>query len=113
MGEEEKEESCCGRALTIINAIAILVGFSWEHAFDTGVEAIASLTARPVETELFLALFVVILIVPAWRKYILKKVMQLKAYHDEAIQGKRMAEKEDTLLPEEQSTSCFLCPTSR
>jgi len=84
-----------------INAIAILVGFSWEHAFDTGVEALASLTSRPAETELFLAAFVVILIVPAWRKYILKKVMQLKAYNDEKIQGKRMAETEDALLLEQ------------
>merc|ERR1719476_689273 len=92
---------------SIINAIAILVGFSWEHAFDGGVEAIASLTTRPVEAELGLAIFVVFLMVPAWRKYILKKDMQLKAYQAEKIQGKRMAEKEDALLDEETPATPF------
>jgi len=74
---------------TIINAIGILVGLSWEHAFDGGVEAIASLTSNPVYAELVLAAFVALLIVPAWRKYILKKAMQLEDYRKEGLAGLR------------------------
>jgi hypothetical protein len=66
----------------IINAIAILVGFSWEQAFDAGVEVIAELSAKegpwyPACLKLVLAIFVAIIMVPAWRKHLLKKTLEV------------------------------------
>lgn len=62
---------------SIIGAIGILVGFSWEQAFEGGVEVIAEVTISrgrwyPIITKLALATALAFLIVPAWRKYILK-----------------------------------------
>jgi hypothetical protein len=62
---------------TIIGALGVLVGFSWEHSFDGGVEAIASQTDYEGPMQLFFAFLVVAFIVPAWRRHILTKVMVL------------------------------------
>jgi len=62
----------------IVNSLGILVGFSWEHSFDGSVEDVAMTTstkAAEPEFQLFLGLAVCILILPAWRNYILEKVM--------------------------------------
>merc|ERR1711977_284599 len=67
----------------IINSLGILVGFSWEHSFDGSVEDIAdnapvSGAAAIVNTQLILGLSVCALILPAWREYILQKVMLIE-----------------------------------
>lgn len=61
----------------IINAIGILVGFSWEQAFEGGVEIIAETTRQrgpwyPIMTNFLLAITLAGGIIPAWRVYILK-----------------------------------------
>eukprot|EP00401_Gymnodinium_catenatum_P027964 CAMPEP_0117585778 /NCGR_PEP_ID=MMETSP0784-20121206/68344_1 /TAXON_ID=39447 /ORGANISM="" /LENGTH=455 /DNA_ID=CAMNT_0005386783 /DNA_START=69 /DNA_END=1436 /DNA_ORIENTATION=- len=63
--------------LQIINAIAILVGFSWEQAFDGGVEVLSAMTPQPVFVELVMAVCVAILVITPWRRYILHKVIIL------------------------------------
>ncbi|CAE8677066.1 unnamed protein product, partial [Polarella glacialis] len=63
---------------TIIQALAILVGFSWEHCFDGGVAAVASTTANKAVTKFCLGTFVFLFLVPAWRRHILTKVMALE-----------------------------------
>jgi len=64
----------------IVDAKSILVGFSWEHAFDGGVEAIASTTSDPQFANTAIAVLVFLIIVPAWRRYILKKAIVLQQY---------------------------------
>jgi hypothetical protein len=62
----------------IVNSLGILVGFSWEHSFDGSVEDVAATTSTPLpapEFQLGLGMSVCILILPAWRDYILEKVM--------------------------------------
>lgn len=61
----------------VINALGILVGFSWEHAFDGGVYALAALTMDPVLFKLSFAAFSAWFIVFPWRRYILVKAMIL------------------------------------
>jgi len=60
----------------MISAIGILVGFSWEQSFDAAVAALASRTTNPHMAKLFLALFSVLLLAPAWKQYILPMVIQ-------------------------------------
>jgi len=65
----------------MIFGIGILVGFSWEHAFEVSVEVIAELTEEkgewwPTNTKLCLALTLAAGIVPAWRKHILIKAIE-------------------------------------
>ncbi|CAE8628629.1 unnamed protein product [Polarella glacialis] len=51
----------------IINSLSILVGFTWEHCFDGGVEAVASTTFHPVLMKIiftFLSALALILAIP-------------------------------------------------
>lgn len=64
---------------TIIQALAILVGFSWEHSFDGGVAAVASCTGSKETAKFVLGTAVFFLLVPAWRRHILTKVIDRKS----------------------------------
>jgi len=70
-----------------INALSILVGFSWEHCFDFALEAVASKTPNPNMMKLMFTGAVAIVITPAWRKYILVKVIQLNQLQEEESQA--------------------------
>lgn len=61
----------------IVNAIAILVGFSWEQCFDHGVVAIASTTEHPDLVKLSFGMGITIVVMPMWRRHILMKSMVL------------------------------------
>merc|ERR1712113_989136 len=61
----------------VITALAVLAGFSWEHAFDGGVEAIAAQTDFPLTVTSILSVAVFVVVVPAWRRHILQKYMIL------------------------------------
>lgn len=66
----------------VIESFGILTGFSWEQAFDGGTEAIAWFTRaylEPAFTETILAMIVALIVLPAWRRYILSKVISLQA----------------------------------
>lgn len=71
----------------LVFAKSILVGFSWEHSFDGGVEAIASMTSQPLVTQSALAVFMWFIVVPAWRKHILRKALMLQDYYDKQNQA--------------------------
>lgn len=72
---ESTEEDADEALGNIISSLGILVGFSWEQSFDGGVEVVALRTYRPLWTEVALACAVVALILPAWRRHILEKVI--------------------------------------
>lgn len=55
----------------IIAAIGILVGFAWEQCFDSSVSALSSRMEHSSLTKLVLAAFVFLVIVPAWKMWIL------------------------------------------
>jgi len=78
---------------TVNTALGILVGFSWEHCFDGAVEAVATLSNRKILMKDLLCLMVVLVVVPAWRKFILKKTLELKVYKDERDGSIEKAEK--------------------
>ncbi|CAE7473824.1 ANKRD17 [Symbiodinium natans] len=61
----------------IITGLSILIGFTWEHTFDGCVEAISSLWSNVLLGKLVLTLVIVVIVVPAWRRYILAKVVDL------------------------------------
>eukprot|EP00930_Biecheleria_cincta_P056020 TRINITY_DN4222_c0_g1_i2.p1 TRINITY_DN4222_c0_g1~~TRINITY_DN4222_c0_g1_i2.p1 ORF type:complete len:480 (-),score=83.82 TRINITY_DN4222_c0_g1_i2:54-1493(-) len=63
----------------VISSIGLAVGLTWEKTFDRSLEVAASRSTHPVLMEFVLSVFVVALIVPAWRRYILAK----QIYYDE------------------------------
>jgi len=64
--------------ISVIRSIGILVGFSWEQAFDGGAEVIAESTPSPIVTELLLTFLSCGVIVFPWRRFILPKVLALE-----------------------------------
>eukprot|EP00928_Gymnodinium_smaydae_P029437 TRINITY_DN22176_c0_g1_i1.p1 TRINITY_DN22176_c0_g1~~TRINITY_DN22176_c0_g1_i1.p1 ORF type:complete len:562 (-),score=112.76 TRINITY_DN22176_c0_g1_i1:121-1806(-) len=67
----------------VISSLAILVGFSWEQSFDAGVEVIAELSSSlgsmaHVSVKLCIAILVAVVMIPAWRNFILKKVLDYR-----------------------------------
>lgn len=69
---------------SIIDSLGVLVGFTWETSFSSGLEGIAELSRcygphMPLLVQAFLAVSVSIIVVPAWRSHILKKVLILIA----------------------------------
>lgn len=97
----------------IITGLSILIGFTWEHTFDGCVEAISSLFSDPlaIKLKLFLTFLIVLIVVPAWRKYILAKVVHLeKARREqkEAMDGDSTG-RPDGSSSEEESSTKLLC----
>jgi len=55
----------------VIAALGTLVGFGWEQCFDQAVESLSDVMPMPHVSKLLLGLFCVIIIVPAWKWYVL------------------------------------------
>jgi len=65
--------------LSIISAVSVLVGFTWEHSFDGAVTAVADLNAdHPKLTKFVLGVVVFAFLLRPWRRYILKRSLQLE-----------------------------------
>eukprot|EP00747_Dinoflagellata_sp_TGD_P163747 gnl/TRDRNA2_/TRDRNA2_182760_c0_seq1.p1 gnl/TRDRNA2_/TRDRNA2_182760_c0~~gnl/TRDRNA2_/TRDRNA2_182760_c0_seq1.p1 ORF type:complete len:678 (-),score=128.85 gnl/TRDRNA2_/TRDRNA2_182760_c0_seq1:72-2105(-) len=67
--------------ISIIRAIGMLVGFCWEQSFNEGVMGIASLLPYPLYSRLLLAAAISVVAVPAWKMYIIPKVLRAHALH--------------------------------
>jgi len=67
---------------SFVLAISILVGFSWEHCVDFGLASLSSLTEHPTGMKLVFTSVVFFILIPAWRKHILAKVLVLKRQAD-------------------------------
>lgn len=64
----------------IITALSILVGFTWEQCFDGGLEAVSSKSRHPMVTQVCFTAMVAVIVIPAWRRHILVKVLQLQEF---------------------------------
>jgi len=64
---------------SIVGAISVLVGFTWENSFDGAVAAVASLnSAHPQFTKFVLGIVVFGGLAIPWRRFILKRALQLE-----------------------------------
>jgi len=63
-----------------VYALAILIGFSWEKAFDVAVHSISEkVTVLPqLMTKIILALILASVVIPAWRMHILPTILRLE-----------------------------------
>lgn len=62
----------------LVNSLGILIGFSWEHSFDGGVAAVASMSSKPSIVKFILGVVIVAIMTPMWRKHILTKEIALE-----------------------------------
>merc|ERR1711920_986083 len=73
--------------------MGVLVGFSWEQAFEGGVHVLAERTPQPVQTRLALASFVALVVITPWSRFFLSTAMRLQAerrekHHEQEDQDK-------------------------
>lgn len=79
LADSDCTDDKCDRAIrSVIDAMALTIGFAWEQCFDTSVDNIAAKTQdsgyrwlNPHTTKLGLSIFCAGLLVPAWLWYIL------------------------------------------
>mmetsp|Transcript_101998 Transcript_101998/g.255617 ORF Transcript_101998/g.255617 Transcript_101998/m.255617 type:complete len:588 (-) Transcript_101998:22-1785(-) len=72
----------------LIQAISILVGFSWEQCFDGGAENLAEMApVNPAITQLAVASLVGFVVITPWRTYILLIVMRLEDRREDAAEA--------------------------
>jgi len=62
-----------GLTQSVITTLSLLVGFAWQRCFQEAVKSVADLSPKPYLMELMVSLIVVIIVVPAWQRYILRK----------------------------------------
>lgn len=82
----------------IIEALGILVGFSWEQAFDGGAEDLSVICpGNTVLVKLALACVVGAMVVTPWRRHILQTVMRLEEERGGASEDNDLDLEEDGL----------------
>mmetsp|Transcript_81398 Transcript_81398/g.254027 ORF Transcript_81398/g.254027 Transcript_81398/m.254027 type:complete len:485 (+) Transcript_81398:1-1455(+) len=74
----------------VIDSLGILVGFTWELSFNSGLEGIAELAEcygrwGPLAAEILLAVIISIIVIPAWRANILRRVLTLRELELERV----------------------------
>eukprot|EP00928_Gymnodinium_smaydae_P023569 TRINITY_DN19402_c0_g2_i1.p1 TRINITY_DN19402_c0_g2~~TRINITY_DN19402_c0_g2_i1.p1 ORF type:complete len:542 (+),score=142.04 TRINITY_DN19402_c0_g2_i1:129-1628(+) len=58
----------------VIKCLGLVIGFAWEQCFDGAVDTLSEVSHFPHLTKLFFACFCAVLLIPAWRWYILPMV---------------------------------------
>jgi len=78
----------------IIRSFGVLVGFSWEQAFAGGIEAVVEASVLPgmsrwypVFIQAGIALLLGLGVVPAWKMYILKTLLELRERQEKKEHG--------------------------
>jgi len=74
---------------SMINVFSVLIGLSWEICFEGGLTELSEETANPNEMKLMFTVCAVAIVVPAWRMYVVKRVIDLKAKAKERQDAKK------------------------
>jgi len=83
-------EKLGGVMQSIVTAVGVLVGFSWQLAFAAAAAAVASQTPQPggpVVSQVVIAGAVALQLLPAWRQHILEKVLRYRQFRAERLEA--------------------------
>merc|ERR1711920_770304 len=73
---------------SVVNALGILIGFSWTHSFRSGISVAKELTEHPFLTKLILNICALMILVPVWRLAIFEKVIFHQRMFNERLEAK-------------------------
>lgn len=95
----------------IVTGLSILVGFTWETTMDGCTEAVVSIThgheRRRLVSKLIGCFIILLVVLPAWRRYILHTVFKLMKYKKDQRAAWKLAEKLQKLDPKSQDVHGF------
>eukprot|EP00932_Pfiesteria_piscicida_P007875 SRR837773.18099.p2 GENE.SRR837773.18099~~SRR837773.18099.p2 ORF type:complete len:314 (-),score=129.97 SRR837773.18099:159-1100(-) len=124
LGQNGSMKAAESAIASVVGAVSVLVGFTWECSFDGAVAAVASLNEEHAQsTKFFLGLVVFFGLLVPWRRYILKRSLQLEELYKNRLQAGEGSEKEHAAAghhheqskplleapPSQRASSC-LCP---
>jgi len=95
IADDDSTDAKADKAIrAVVQALAILVGFSWERAFDTGVGCLAENVTllNGAVTKLILAVVLAATVIPAWRIHILPTII---AYEEQEEAEEEAEEREE------------------
>jgi len=81
-----KDGICGSTVRSVIASLSLLVGFSWQRCFAACLKALASLTPRPVIMEVAASCVVAVVVLPAWRRHILVKVLHYRQMQEVEVE---------------------------
>jgi hypothetical protein len=73
--------------LRIVTIMSVLLGFAWVTAFRSAIVVVSDSSPRPGLTVVGLVGFTLLVMLPAWQKFIVPKTMILHAYHLRRLAG--------------------------
>jgi len=80
----------------MINVFSVLIGLSWEMCFEHSLEELSEETVHPEAMKLIFTVCAVAIVLPAWRMFIVRRVMHLERKHQERQEAKvKIANGED------------------
>ncbi|CAK9114006.1 unnamed protein product [Durusdinium trenchii] len=74
---------------SMINVFSVLIGLSWEMCFESGLTELAEETSDPERMKLIFTAGAIAIVVPAWRLYVVKRVVDLKNKAKERLDAKK------------------------
>lgn len=90
----------------IVTGLSILVGFTWETTMDGCTEAVVSMfhnhERRRLVSKIFGCCIILLVVLPAWRRYILHNVVKLMKYKKDQRAALKIADKLKNLDPKFQ-----------
>merc|ERR1740123_1046116 len=91
----------------LVNALAVLIGFSWENSFDGGVAAMGSMAHTKEQkacVKFLMGLAIAFAMTPMWRKHILTKEMALEQLQRDRESAMADKKKEGSMTHEGQQS---------
>ncbi|CAE7421795.1 ANKRD17 [Symbiodinium natans] len=80
----------------LVTGLSILVGFTWEHVVDGCTEAIASIyhghELKKLVSKVVGATIIPLVVLPAWRRHVLQKVLMLMKHKKDKRVAERLAQ---------------------
>eukprot|EP00931_Biecheleriopsis_adriatica_P087052 TRINITY_DN61574_c0_g1_i1.p1 TRINITY_DN61574_c0_g1~~TRINITY_DN61574_c0_g1_i1.p1 ORF type:complete len:600 (-),score=112.15 TRINITY_DN61574_c0_g1_i1:113-1870(-) len=61
----------------MINVLSVMIGLSWESCFESGVSELSQETPNPFRMQLVFSAGAIAIVLPAWRWYVLQRVLDL------------------------------------
>lgn len=98
VGSRQRQRDVARVLQNMINILSLVIGLSWEACFSTGLEELAEEASRPLTMKLMFTACTLVVVLPAWRRYILARVMVLEQLHLEKAQAKDKIAEERNLL---------------